>query len=540
MVHAGTIKRIILQLSLFCFFSQGFAQEWQWSASLRGNISGETKAPPTAFLWIPTDCQVIKGVVVGQHNMLEEGIFEHREFRKTLGRLGFAEIWITPGPDLVFDFNAGAGTDFNLMMKDLAANSGYTELEFAPVVPIGHSAAASFPWNFGAWNPDRTLAMISIHGDAPLTHLTGSGKPNPDWGSRNIDGIPGLFIMGEYEWWEDRITPAMNYKKMNPKAVIAYLADAGHGHFDYSDELVHYLGMFLTKVSRARLPQYPVKGQPVRLKQVDPETGWLVDKWSKDLPLRAKSAKYTDYLGGKDEAGWAADRQMARATEQYYAASRGKKLQFIGFRQQQKLLAPSGFSGYNPRFIPLADGISFRLSAVFLDTVGGKSVSERHSRGKITINRICGPVEKINDSTFRIAFYRMGFNNSKRSNDIWLIARTKGDKRYKSMVQQAEMRIPLSITGGKDQFINFPSIAIQKSGSRPLKLCATATSGLPVSYYIKEGPAEIEHGKLVFTKIPPRSKFPIRVTVVAWQYGRDEPVKINTAAPVSQTFYLTR
>ena len=34
---------------------------------------------------------------------------------------------------------------------------------------------ATFPWNFAAWNPERTLAIISYHGDAPRTNLTGYG-----------------------------------------------------------------------------------------------------------------------------------------------------------------------------------------------------------------------------------------------------------------------------------------------------------------------------------------------------------------------------
>jgi len=44
-----------------------------------------------------------------------------------------------------------------------------------------------------------------MKGDAPLTDMIGSGRPNPDWSDRNIDGIPGLMLMGEYEWLEGRI-----------------------------------------------------------------------------------------------------------------------------------------------------------------------------------------------------------------------------------------------------------------------------------------------------------------------------------------------
>ena len=44
-------------------------------------------------------------------------------------------------------------------------------------------------------NPERTLAVISLHGDAPRTNLCGYGRENLEWGrTRNIDGIPGLMI----------------------------------------------------------------------------------------------------------------------------------------------------------------------------------------------------------------------------------------------------------------------------------------------------------------------------------------------------------
>jgi len=534
--HTFFCKLFTVASVLLMVVSSGHAAEWQWSVTVNGVVSIETKDHPTAFLWIPPNCKQVRGVVVGQHNMLEEGILEHAAFRKTMTKLGFAEIWITPGLDMIFKFQSGKV--FDDMMKSLAQKSGYSELEFAPIVPVGHSAAASYPWNFGAWNPKRTLAMLSIHGDAPLTNLTGSGQPNPDWDDRNIDGIPGLMVMGEYEWWEDRITPAIKYKKLHPNAVIAYLADAGFGHFDYSDELVDFLGMFLTKVAAARLPAKAPLDRPVPLKSLIPEKGWLVDKWRKDEPLKAAAAPYHKYEGDKGEAGWALDAGMAKATEDYYARARGKQMQYIGYMQQGKLLKPSGFSGFNPKFIPEADGISFHLSAVYLDSAGGRPILSNHSGAKINISRICGPIRKVDDTTFKVAFYRIGFNNPKRSNDVWLMAKSVGDEKYKSAVQQADMRIPLKNTSGQEQHISFPVIPAQKAGVKSMALAGVSDAGMPVEYYVKKGPAEIMGNRIVFTKIPPRSAFPIKVTIVAWQYGRGVPPLIKTAEPVEQSFEI--
>ena len=188
------IKKIVLYLLLlFCYTAT--AQEWQWSVRLKGFISSETGKEPTAFLWIPSDCYQLRAVMVGKHNMSEETLFEMPRFREALSRMGIGLVWITPGIDQQWDVTKGTQKIFNQMMNDLAEISGYSELEHIPIVPVGHSAMATYPWNFAAWNPERTLAVISLHGDAPRTNLCGYGRENLEWGrTRNIDGIPGLMI----------------------------------------------------------------------------------------------------------------------------------------------------------------------------------------------------------------------------------------------------------------------------------------------------------------------------------------------------------
>ena len=102
------------------------------------------------------------------------------------------------------------------------------------------------------------------------------------------------------------------------------------------------------------------------------------------------------------------------------------------------------------------------------------------------------------------------------------------------------MVIPVKNTEGSDQHINFKKISNQKEGVKSLKIVASSDSNLPVYFYILEGPAEIQDNMIVFTKIPPRSKFPIKVTVVAWQYGRSNIPKVKSAEPVEQSFLITK
>jgi len=279
------------------------AADWQWSVVVKGPVSSETNMRPRAFLWIPPHCKRVKAVVVGMHNMIEEGIFEHPDFRKSMSELGFAVVWVTP---ILNDSQSWEGAQvqqsFDQMMNDLADVSGYGELKYAPIVPLGHSAQATYPWNFAACNPNRTLAILSVHGDAPQTNLTGYGRKNMDWGNRTVDNIPGLMVEGEYEWWEARVNPALAYKKSHPESPVSFLCDAGHGHFDYSDELIHYLCLFLKKAAECRLPDNSPMNAPVVLKPVDPAKGWLCDRWRLDNIKRAQPAPYAYYKGDKDDA----------------------------------------------------------------------------------------------------------------------------------------------------------------------------------------------------------------------------------------------
>jgi len=526
---------------------------YQWSAPVRGALSAETYDNPRAYLWIPPACPRVRAVVVGEHNLLEEPLLESPRLRARLEKLCIAEVWTTPVLDTTFDFNNGAGAVFTGMMQDLADASGYAELAYAPVVPVGESALASYPWNFAAWAPERTLAVISLKGDAPQTDMTGSGKPNPDWGARTLDGVPGLMIMGEYEWLEGRLAPALAYEKAHPKTPLSLYADPGHGHFDLSDPLIDYIGLFIEKAAQARLPAKGPLNAPPRLLPVDPARGWRADRWRFDAAPAAPAAPDASYKGPRDDSFWYFDAAMARLAEAHYAETRGKAPQLIGFVQDGRVVPQSdNHAQVELAFAPQADGVSFRLDARMLDAVpGGNANLSRwtrlpvgaplgHADGPIEITRETGPVVRTGPDTWRVDFNRVGFNNARRGGDVWFVATQGGDARYKSAVQQALLHVPLFNTRGAAQSIRFEAparVSLSRSGGA-LKLSATATSGLPVRFYVQDGPAEIDGGVLRFTPIPMRARLPIRVTVIAWQYG--VAGQTQSATPVERTLLLTR
>ena len=527
------------------------AAEYQWSVPVRSLAhAGESRA----FLWIPPSCQRVRAVVLAQHNMEEVSILEHPKFRTALAELGFAEIWCVPPFDHLFRFNEGAGGIFNIMMDALSSESGYDELKFAPIVGIGHSAAASWPYYFAAWNPERTLAAISVSGQWPYFR---DPKWAPDiWGDRNIVFIPCLETMGEYESANTWSGEGLKQRRQHPRLPLSMLACPTEGHFATTERKVEYLALYLKKAAQYRLPaEAPTNAAP-KLRTIDPTTtGWLADKWRLDRPPTAPAAPVGRYTADPAQAFWFFDEEMARATEKYQAAHRGSKAQLLGFVQDGRIVEQRDtHQQVNLLFQPQADGVTFKLTGAFLDVVpggsprpaawtglpAGSAIDHATGGGPIIVAQICGPFVKVGPDTFELRFDRSGLGEGRRAPDLWFAATHPGDAIYKPAVQQAQMLGPQRTTDGVDQHIEFRAIRDQQAGAKSVPLEATTDSGEKVRFFVREGPAEVEGDRLRFTAIPKRSRFPIKVTVVAWQFGRAAAPKLNTAEPVERSFLLTR
>ena len=515
------------------------AAEWQWSVPVSGMTSDETGQAPEAFLWIPSTCERLKAVLYTHQNMTEELLVRDSVFRARMGKTDVGIIYVAPGIDYKWDDNlSGCQTHFRKLMKDLAEVSGYTELENLPVIPFGHSAQATFPWNFAAWNPERTLAVISFHGDAPRTNLCGYGRENVEWGRvRNIDGIPGLMIEGEFEWWEARVNPALAFRMMYPESCISFLCDAGRGHFDLCPETVHYIARFIEKAVEQRLVGNTAPDGSTQLRVLDPSQGWLCERWSDGEKRRPVPAPASRYKGDRHDAFWYFDEEMATLTEKRYADTRGKHLQYVSIAQNGELLAyrPESHVKLSAPFLPDEDGITFRLEGVFVDSTRSARSDEHTKDATPHFSVVSGPCVQIADGEFRLEFYCTGLSNRRRWNGITLCVEAPGDRRYKGAVQEINITLPENAEGVMP-CIDFPPIPDVRAGQMQIDLNASSDSGLPVSYYVKHGPARLEGSRLVFTEIPPRSAFPIEVIVCAWQYGIRPRVRM--AQPVERKFHI--
>ena len=136
---------------------------YQYSVEVAGYISNETGKAPTAYLWIPEGCRQVKAVVFAKQNMTEEMLFKMPSFQRHMKKMDIALVWVAPRFTMSWDPSTGCQKLFDEMMAGLAGQSGHAELATVPVIPFGHSAQATMPWNFAAWNNQRTLCVISFH-----------------------------------------------------------------------------------------------------------------------------------------------------------------------------------------------------------------------------------------------------------------------------------------------------------------------------------------------------------------------------------------
>ncbi|MES2697292.1 MAG: hypothetical protein V4773_27755 [Verrucomicrobiota bacterium] len=529
--------------------------DWQWSVEIPGVTSSETGGAPRAFLWVPPASDRLRAVVVGQHNMEEEPILEHPIFRAALAAQDFAAIWISPPLDLAFALESGVGRHFDAMLAALAEASGYDEVTSLPIAPLGHSAAAGFPWNFARWAPQRTLAVLSISGQWPYT----GDAEAPIVREPALAGIPGLVTIGEYEWADERAALGLKHRAADALLPLTMLAEAGAGHFDVSAEKVAYLALYLRKAAQHRLPA--VAGAPLR--SIDPAVdGWLADRWRFNESPRVPAAPVAEYAE-PDEAFWCFDEEHAVATEKFRADQRGKRAALLGYIQHGAVLpqVPGSHAQVTIPFVPVEDGLTFHLTGTFLSSVPkgrperwtglkeGSPIARPGDALAISIDRICGPVQKLSADTFALRFYRMGLTNAKRTAEIWLAATHPGDATFKRSVQQAVLRIPLRNEAGVPQRLTFAPIPNQRADAlagKSLHLLAStnapADTRARINFYVREGPAAIAPNgtSLTFTALPRRAKFPLKVTVVAWQWGRSLAPLLRTAEPVERTFFITR
>lgn len=529
---------LVLMTALLLLSAQySYSQEgvWQWSTEVHNYSKVPKYRHPIAYLWIPEKCRKIRAIIVSQHNMEEISILEDEGLRKKMRRLDVAELWICPRYNLAFDFTDGAWETLEETLDKLADLSGYEQIATAPLIGLGHSAAASAPYYMAASKPERILACISTSGQWPYYR---DSTFCPDiWGERNVDFIPCLETMGEYESAESWAMRGLKERSAHPLTPLSMLACPGEGHFASSPEKAAFIALFIKKA--------------IQYGHVDPtKTGWLKERWKGDGKPSCSPGSIRKYKGDPAESFWFFDRETAYAAQKYEARFRGLKRQLVGVMQGGKPVPQQNtHMQLHPDFRTDKDGLTLQLKTFFYNTVSDGSPRHKawsgldpgcsigHARGEPYLEIIAAPAVVSSDNTLTLSWNRVASHEEKEV-FIDFCIKHPGDREYRPAVQQARITLPIRLSEGKSQEISFEPIPDISTNTKSFPLHAKSDCGLKVGFYVECGPAYIKGERLYFTKIPPLSKRPVKVSVVAWQYGRTGKDSIQTAQPARRVFYL--
>ena len=558
------MKLIILLSSILCFLSGITLAQNNKIGSVESNRSAVNQvfqfaqsgpctdwadgvpSNATLYLWIPESCVQLRGLLIMGANVPEHMLVGHSAIRKVCSDNNLGIIWSTPsfmnfkkstssdGKNLNMSLEYKTTVDFlQRLLNGLAEKSGYPEVATVPWLPMGESAHLLMVDALMEQSPERCMAGIFIKNnhlppknrDVPTLVAFGTAQ---EWGQDKID------IRTRWNDVDSAYKKIEKERKNNPNWPLSYVIDGSSGHFDCSEKLVKYFANYINLVAKFRLSD---DGSP-NLKPVQLNNGFLASmpiSHSYDKPAVA-------YLNAKSEETalpWFFDKESAIEAQSFARINWKADTQLPAFVDDSGNVAPFSFNGIS-KLIPTdmgSDGITFSFKPVMLDEIPSNFVIGAGEKLAKTKNEpilewLCGQFKPLGNNQFRVSLDR-----TYPSMTSYLGVRQNGDDTIRTVFQPGGLTIPKNSTG-LSQNISFEKIKDVTVGTKSVPLVASSDSGLKVNYYVIAGPAIVENDKLIITKIPPKSKFPITVTVAAWQWGRAAEPKIKMAEISKQNFFI--
>jgi hypothetical protein len=492
-------------------------------------VDGKPAHQVSAYLWIPPSARKVRGLIVTQQNVGEQPFVEHPAIREACARQDLAIVWCCPAIDLRFEHDRPAAVNLlEDVLRQLGLLSGYPEIAVVPWITFGHSTTTTFARTLAEARPDRTIAILSAKGGIML----------PTTGS-----FPGVYSGGQYPEWRQPTHDWTKHGQSLPGLAkireelrarwrpVSYVEEYGGGHFDYTPRYLDFLALYIDKAVTARL------GADGRVRALRPEEGCVVDLRPPLPTAPLKITPFAEAAGPLRDAPWFFDRELTEAAVALMDNGHwDRSNQIVAFANLDGTPAPFSKSGIvDP--VPCAfgpDGISItRMETTFLErlpenfTQAGMPLTHA-TGGARTIERISGVF--VPEPGLGHLELNRGFPDVPN----FIAVRHPGDATHRPSVQPGRFVPP--VCQGRPQQITFSAIGPQSAGEGRVALRAGSTAQLPVHFYVRSGPAKVVGSELVLLPLPPRTPLPVKVTVVAWQWGRGGDDPVSAAAPVEQTF----
>jgi len=547
------IKRFFIVLTFFISLSNWHfisAQEtrcqlWQWNITLRLIDNAGKTYSVSPYLWIPPTCTKVNAVMIASTAVIEQAIVEDPGIRSVCIKYGIAIIW----SDTQFYLDEQTGLkQISDILDGFAEMSGYSELKTVPWIPVGHSATLKIIRDMAKAKMDKLAFMIM-------------NKNNNGFGYSPT--VPTLTTYGEFVEWDsygidlkaavikDKTYPNV-VKASESQLLVSYFSDPNTGHFDCSKPLMKNITNWMNDICKLRFDSTG------NLRLISPEQGWVcqppVPGYKGFLPK-----KFSEASESERRNAWFPGLETAKAAFDMANISMIRTAQIAGFADSQGNYETGWWRTlmYSIPYILNNDGTLTIKTVPYFKVPQGhyankftddknstdfgklysfynKNEEFTNSGNSLEVDAMSGNLKKINNQTFE---YIPRFNSPN-----YLIVREAGNEKYRTSVQPGRLTFK-EITTGVENVITFPTIPNQKLNHfTKIPLNAKSSSGLNVKYFIKTGPARIvKQNQLIIEpdSIPPRAKFPLTITITAYQLG-SETSTIKTATAVSRTFSFSK
>jgi len=253
---------------------------------------------PEVVAWVPDNVKKIRGAILIANNTDLVRIGEHTTIRQVATKHELAIVYFAKIDGKLIEWAdppAAAKDGFAAIFDQLSQKTGIAEFKHAPWITLGKSSRGRFAFR-PAWAfPDRVIASVAYHGEAPTW-------PMPEWSKvKDAGSVLHVNVQGLAEWdgtWYRHVRPMLlNYHRHTDwlaHQMVIYGVDHGyytdyylygnHGKpMDKNHKMIRctdvwdYLALFIDKAVTLRVPKdtYPTDA-PTKLLNLKRDDGYLI------------------------------------------------------------------------------------------------------------------------------------------------------------------------------------------------------------------------------------------------------------------------